>query len=160
MSAVSFTSVPLVFQVENAGAFANGNFSRLHKCDVLCGAAGAAANLTAFAVDASVDHERPSVGQSFGGPTALFTCAYQRYEWSGAAGFEWNIAVRRFGGGLVFGDYMLDDGAPDRHEMAPRVAGRDTKEFIVYTASTVAESIAKPGGANGHRIRGTRVDWS
>lgn len=161
LSPVSFTSLPLVFQVEPSGAFANGNFSQIWAVDVLCGGTGSSTNYFAVAASAFVDQERPSVGQCSEGPTRKFTVAYQRYAYSGANGFEWDIALRRIGPGVaVSAESLLDTSAPDRHEMAPRIAGRDDRLMVVYTASTLAESANKPLGANGHRIRGTRLEWN
>lgn len=159
LSPVSFTSVLVAMQVEGENAFANLPFSEIHgQLVTLAGAGSIVANFP-IADAPFVDHERPTLAKVAVGPTRQWTVAYQRY--AGVAGDDWDVGVRRIDAANVVGPEVVIDGAtPGSHEMAPRLGGSDDRLMLFTTASTVAESSGKPAGANGHRIRGTRLGWN
>ena len=159
-SPISFTSLLVVYQVEGTGTFASSSTSAIHGTVVLCGAGGATSTQITIASAALTDHERPAIGNVYDGPSRSWTVAYQRY-YAGAFGQEWDVALRRIGPTNTVGaEFLIDDDVVDRHEMAPHFAGIDNHLMLFYTSSTVAESSLKPTGVNGHRIRGTVLDWT
>ncbi|HEX5053288.1 MAG TPA: hypothetical protein VFZ65_16045 [Planctomycetota bacterium] len=159
-SPISFTSLLVVYQVEGTGTFATSSTSAIHGTVVLCGAGGATSTQFPIAAAALTDHERPAIGNVYDGPTRSWTVAYQRY-YAGAFGQEWDVALRRISPtNAVSSEFVIDNGVVDRHEMAPHFSGTDDHLMLFYTASTVAESSMKPTGVNGHRIRGTVLDWN
>lgn len=160
LSPVSFTSSLLAWQVESSGAFSNVLASEIHAAMVSCNGTGSVG--TPFVVRAGVgtDFERPSLAKVDVGPTRVWTLAYQRYEFA-PGGFQWDIGLSRIDDAAGVGaEFVIDDGAESLHEMAPRLAGVDDRMMVFCTASATADTLAKPNGANGHRILGTRIDWS
>ncbi|MBL8750339.1 MAG: hypothetical protein JNK78_14340 [Planctomycetes bacterium] len=159
LSPISYSSVLLAYQVEGSGSFVNGIASEIHGAVVSCNGTGSVTAQFPIAAEAGVDFERPSLAKVAIGPTRVWTIAYQRYSFA-AGGFEWDVGTRRIDQSNIVGpEYLVDAGNADVHEMAPRLAGIDDRFMVFATASDAADTVAKPGGTNGHRIRGTRVDW-
>ncbi|MCU0866711.1 MAG: hypothetical protein MUC36_23250 [Planctomycetes bacterium] len=159
LSPVSFTSVLIAYQVENGVAFANGAFSQIHAVELACGGTGSVTAQFPVAQTAFVDHERPTLAKVAVGPTRVWTVGYQRH--AGLANSDWSIGIRRINAANVVGaEQLVDNLVAQQHEMAPKLGGSDDRLMLFCTASTIAESLPKPGNANGHRIRGTRLDWN
>ena len=159
LSPVSFTSVLIAYQVENSVAFANGVFSQIHAVELACGGTGSVVAQFPIAQTAFVDHERPTLAKVDVGPTRVWTVGYQRY--AGLAASDWSIGLRRIDAANVVGaEQLVDNQVAQQHEMAPKLGGSDDRLMLFCTASTIAESLPKPANANGHRIRGTRLDWN
>ena len=159
LSPVSFTSVLIAYQQETSVAFANGAFSQIHAVEFACGGTGSIAAQFPVATTGFVDHERPTLAKVAVGPTRQWTVGYQRY--AGLVGSDWSIGLRRISAANVVGsESLVDNGTAQQHEMAPKLGGSDDRLLLFCTASTIAESVPKPTTANGHRIRGTRLDWN
>lgn len=160
LSAVSFTSSLIAYQVEGSGAFANNGASEIHGAVVSCNGTGSVVSQFPIAAEVGVDQERPSLAKVDAGPTRVWTVAYQRYAFA-VGGFDWDIGLRRVDqANVVSAEFLIDADNADVHEMAPRLAGVDDRLMVFATASDAADTLAKPNGSNGHRIRGTRVDWN
>lgn len=159
LSPVSFTSVLIAYQQETSVAFANGVFSQIHAVEFACGGTGSIAAQFPVATTGFVDHERPTLAKVAVGPTRQWTVGYQRY--AGLVNSDWSIGLRRISAANAVGaEFLVDNGIAQQHEMAPKLGGSDDRLLLFCTASTIAESVAKPAAANGHRIRGTRLDWN
>jgi hypothetical protein len=159
LSPVSFTSVLIAYQLENSVAFANGVFSQIHAVELACGGTGSVVAQFPVAATGFVDHERPTLAKVAVGPTRVWTVGYQRY--AGLAASDWSIGLRRIDAANVVGaESLVDNGIAQQHEMAPKLGGSDDRLMLFCTASTIAESLPKPAGGNGHRIRGLRLDWT
>ncbi len=159
LSPVSFTSVLIAYQQETSVAFANGLFSQIHAVELACGGTGSVVTQFPVATTGFVDHERPTLAKVAIGPTRQWTVGYQRY--AGLVASDWSIGLRRIDAANVVGaESLVDNGIAQQHEMAPKLGGSDDRLMLFCTASTIAESVAKPATANGHRIRGTRLDWN
>jgi hypothetical protein len=159
LSPVSFTSVLIAYQQETSVAFANGAFSQIHAVEFACGGTGSIAAQFPVATTGFVDHERPTLAKVAVGPTRQWTVGYQRY--AGLVNSDWSIGLRRISAANAVGaEFLVDNGIAQQHEMAPKLGGSDDRLLLFCTASTIAESVPKPTTANGHRIRGTRLDWN
>lgn len=159
LSPVSFTSVLIAYQQETAVSFANGVFSQIHAVELACGGTGSVVAQFPVAATGFVDHERPTLAKVAVGPTRQWTVGYQRY--AGLASSDWNVGLRRISAAnVVGGEFLVDNGIAQQHEMAPKLGGSDDRLMLFCTASTIAESQPKPSTANGHRIRGMRLDWT
>lgn len=159
LSPVSFTSVLIAYQQEASVAFANGAFSQIHAVELACGGTGSVVAQFPVAATGFVDHERPTLAKVAVGPTRQWTVGYQRY--AGLAASDWSIGLRRIDAANVVGaESVVDNGVAQQHEMAPKLGGSDDRLMLFCTASTIAESLPKPVGGNGHRIRGLRLDWN
>jgi len=160
LAPVSLTTLLIAYQVETTGAFSNISTSAIHGAEFACGGNGSVVSQFVISELAGTDQERPTVGKVASGPARTWTIAYQRYQPFGS-GFDWDVAMRRIdsawaiGGETVTGNFL-----PDAHEMAPVLAGCDDRLMLFTACSTVAESIAKPNGVNGHRIYGRRLGCS
>lgn len=159
LSPVSFTSVLIAYQQETSVAFANGVFSQIHAVELACGGTGSVVAQFPVATTGFVDHERPTLAKVAIGPTRQWTVGYQRY--AGLVGSDWSVGLRRISAANVVGaESLVDNGVAQQHEMAPKLGGSDDRLMLFCTASTIAESLPKPAGGNGHRIRGLRLDWN
>jgi len=159
LSPVSFTSVLIAYQQEVGVSFANNVFSQVHAVELACGGTGSVVAQFPVATTAVVDHERPTLAKVAVGPTRQWTVGYQRY--AGLASSDWNVGLRRISAAnVVGGEFLVDNGIAQQHEMAPKLGGSDDRLMLFCTASTIAESLPKPSFVNGHRIRGTRLDWN
>ena len=159
LSPISYSSVLIAYQVESTGAFSNVISSEIHGALVSCNGTGSVTTQFPIAAEAGVDQERPSLAKVALGPTRVWTVAYQRYSF-GVGGFDWNVGVRRIDQADVVGPEFLVDADTDVHEMAPRLAGIDHRFMLFTTASNTADTVSKPNGVNGHRIRGTRLEYA
>jgi hypothetical protein len=152
------TSLLVAYQREDTGAFVNTSTSAIEAVLLQCSSVPTFVDQFTIATGANLDYERPTVAKVSVGTTREWTVGYQKYV-NVLLGGNWDVALRRVDGSVVGGEFVVD-GSQARHEMAPRLAGVDGRLLLVYTASTTAELPGKPAGANGHRIRGSRVDWS
>ncbi len=157
LSPVSFTSLLIAYQVETTGAFSNISTSAIHAAEFACGGIGSVVSQFVVNEVAGVDSERPSVAKVAIGPTRTWTVAFQRYQPFGG-GFTWDIGLRRVDAAWAVGaEVVLPNVQASQHEMAPQLAGSDDRLMVFFTASTQAESVAKPNGINGHRFYGQRI---
>ncbi len=152
------TSLLIAYQREETGAFANSNTSAIEAVLLSCSGTPAVTDQFVVASGVNTDYERPTVAKVAVGTTREWSLAYQKFV-NVLLGSDWDVALRRIDGTAV-GSEQIVDGAAARHEMAPRLAGTDDRLLLVCTASTTTELPGKPAGANGHRIRGARVDWT
>jgi hypothetical protein len=155
---ISTPSLLVAYQVEGGGAFANVQASAIEAVVVDCAGTGSVSSQFPIAAAALTDYERPTIAKVGVGASRVWTVGYQRFV-NVLIGSDWDVCLRRVDGNVVGGEFEVDGAAP-RHELAPQLAGRDGRLLLFYTASTTAQVPGKPLGANGHSIRGTRVDWN
>lgn len=152
--ALAAFSLLVVYQVEDIGVFANVAASAIHSFDLDCTGTGAVSAQGIVAEDPNIDCERPAIAPSNSGANRVWSVAYQRMQ--NGLGATWDIALRRVDAALIAGaEQLVDNGFVGHHEMAPRLAGVNSRLMLFYTQSSIAESSPKPQAANGHRIRGT-----
>jgi hypothetical protein len=157
------TSLVVACQVESTGAFSTTSTSAVHAALVDVSASGSVLSQFVLAEGGLTDNERPSVASSSPGAVRQWTVAYQTYLNSGLLpnGLQWDVRVLRVDdSGGIAGSFVVPGGGNDQHQMAPRIAGAGARFMAFYTESSVAEAGVKPSGANGHRVRSVRLDWT
>lgn len=158
LSASSGTTLPIVFQKETTGAFANIGTSSIEGVHLDLAGAGSFGGSFVVAASAIADHERPTIAKAGAGPLPVWTVGYQKATNVLLLG-TWDVALRRVDDATVSGEFMID-GSLDRHEFTPKLGGLNGRLMLFYGASTTTQVAARPAGSMCHSVRGVRLDWN
>lgn len=161
LSPISFTSLMVVYQVENSGSFVNSSSSEIQGATIALGGSGTIIDQFVIADEPLRDYERPSIAHSQVGPSREWNVAYQQISNLGLGNpVDWDIGIRRvLNDGTVATTQLINNGFTDQHQMAPLISGADDRLMLFYTESLISESSSRPSSPNGHRIRGVRLDY-